>query len=71
VQHPGTYFVAQGSSLVEALKKAGGFTDYAYLKRIRIAHQDSTVAECNYRKEGEHFVLADGDQILVKRIAPF
>ena len=63
VHHPGRYFLAQGASLSEALHQAGGFTDFAYLKKIKITHRDGAVAYCNFRKEGTNFVMADEDSV--------
>ena len=65
VHHPSKYFLSQGVSLSEALQRAGGFTEFAYLKRIRITHRDGTLVQCDFRKDGEHFILVDGDQVAV------
>jgi hypothetical protein len=60
VHHPGRYFVPQGASLAEALQQAGSFTDYAYLKSVEITHRDGAVAHCNFRADGNHFIMQMG-----------
>jgi hypothetical protein len=66
VKHPGKYSLPEGVRLPDALHSAGGFTDFAFLKRIEIHHQDGAVEYCNFRKTGGDVVLVDGDQIVVR-----
>jgi protein involved in polysaccharide export with SLBB domain len=67
VKNGGTYFIPQGSSLAEAVQRAGGFTAWPWLKDIEIVHRDGSVGRCDYRKIGDRFILADGDKIEVHR----
>ena len=63
VRHPKMYYLPLGVSLSEALQRAGGFTEFAYLKRIKIIHQDGTQVHCDFRIDGTHQILVDGDQV--------
>lgn len=67
VQNPGTYSFSQGVSLGVALQRAGGFAAFPWLKSIEIIHRDGVIAHCDYRKNGDRFMLSDGDQVVVHR----
>jgi hypothetical protein len=68
VHRPDRYFLPQRASLAEALRQAGGFTDFAYLKKIRITHRDGAVVYCNFREGGDSFMMLDGDEVFVNTI---
>ncbi len=42
IRNPGTLQVPRGSTILEVIKQAGGFTDFAYSKRIEIQRAGSS-----------------------------
>lgn len=67
VQNPGAYYLPQGISLTAALQRAGGFTTFPWLKSIEIVHREGAVVHCDYRRNGDRFILVDGDRVEVHR----
>jgi polysaccharide export outer membrane protein len=76
VNSPGVRAVEPGTTLLQALSTAGGFTNFAALRRIQLRRSDPAtgeqhVSEINYRaiSNGARLlndvVLIDGDVILV------
>ncbi|SFJ55908.1 polysaccharide biosynthesis/export family protein [Celeribacter neptunius] len=74
VNNPGMLSIAGGSTLLQALSQAGGFTDFAAEKRVqlrRVVEGRETVAKLNYKRvlNGEAGValseMQDGDVIVV------
>ena len=71
VRHPGNYGFSKQVSLAEAIDRAGGFTEQAFLLRMEIFHRDSTSETRNFRTDGDAIILINGDRVFVKRRAPF
>ena len=74
VKTPGRQPVAKGTTFLQAISQAGGFTPFAATKRIQVRRTDhgvSKVFSVNYRalsngsSLGGDMVLRDGDVILV------
>jgi hypothetical protein len=65
VHQPGKYFLPEGSKLRDAVQEAGGFTDFAILRRITIHHPNFVQEDCNFRVTGGDIILSDGDRIVV------
>lgn len=74
VKQPGTFWIKDGGTLLDALAAAGGPTDRANLKAIRISHTDQRTFEIvNLERvlTGQDTLppLEPGDVILVPTIA--
>ncbi|RYX82802.1 hypothetical protein EON83_17705 [bacterium] len=71
VKSPGSFEIKEGTSLVEAINRAGGPTDKAALTKVTVRHKDSTSQQLDIRaslKEGAAeppFILKSGDYIVI------
>jgi protein involved in polysaccharide export with SLBB domain len=63
VRYPGTYAVANGERLNSVLKRAGGFTDQAFLKGAVFSRERVRRIE---QEQLEHFVKREEERLLVQ-----
>ena len=71
VRRPGRYEFPKPVSLAEAIDRAGGFSEQAFLIRMRIVHCEGTLETRNFRTDGRSTILRDGDRVIVNKRAPF
>ena len=75
VQNPGEYKIKDGSTIVKAFSRAGGYNDYAQLSKVKIIREgengEKEILKVNMKKylegEGDAPKLENGDIIMVPK----
>ena len=70
VQQPNKFSFPAGTRLRDAIYRAGGFSEWAAKRRVRVQHRDGSRNDYNleragHRDYGGDTVLRDGDMVIV------